>query len=327
MIQRLTAAALLATAALRGQTAAGGAMAVGYTVPVTINVAPGQVITFFVHGIGASLTGPVRANSATWPTSLAGISVNFYEGITMPVALLSVEPILTCDNPGPGCGSYTAVTLQIPFPIIANNPVVPTGLPPPYARVDFLENGSVQSSVEVTPWADQIHLLRYCDLIFPVRNNCQPVVTHADGTPITAPPGDRDPGSPAMAGEHVVLYAVGLGPVGPPPATGAPFATGGKDGGLGVSFDARPNALASRPPAISDGGGVLIPVTPPEFAGPVAGFVGLYQINVQIPQQLPAGLPACKINGSSLATSIQSNLTINIGGVVSFDGAPICVEP
>ncbi len=311
---------LLSAAVLSGQApASGGVVAAGYAAPpARVIVAPGEVMTFFVHGIGVGLTSAVRARSAPWPTTLSGISVNFYEGVTMPIPLLSVEPITTCDNPDPGCGSYTAVTLQIPFRINASNPGAPTGAPPPYARVDFLENGSVQSAIEVTPLADQIHLLRYCDLLFAQRAGCDPVVTHADGTPVNIL-------SPAAAGEHVVLYAVGLGGVDPLPATGEPFAPGGKVSPIAVSFDARPNALASRPPALSVGSGILVPVTPPEFVGPVAGFVGLYQINVQIPQ-LPVGLPPCHLFAAA-AISTESNLTINVGGVVSFDGAGICVKP
>jgi uncharacterized protein (TIGR03437 family) len=313
---------LFSTGILPAQTpAAGGVVAAGYDVPPTrISVAPGQVITFFVHGIGLGLSGPVRASSGQWPTTLGGISANFVQSGTTPVPLLSVEPITTCDNPSPGCGSYTAVTLQVPFGIAATNPGASIlGGPPPFGTVQFVENGTVQSGVEVTTYVDQIHLLRYCDLLFSPRGGCQPVATHSDGTSITIL-------SPATAGEHVVLYAVGLGNVDPLPSTGIPFAPGGKVAPFGVSFDPRPNALASRPPAVSDASGILVPATVPEFVGPVAGFVGLYQINVRIPQ-LPPGLPGCELNGSSVATSVQSNMTINLGGVASFDGAPVCVKP
>src|SRR5215467_307372 len=47
----------------------------GYSAPVPLTVAPGQLVTLFVEGIGASLTQPVRASSVALPTALAGISV------------------------------------------------------------------------------------------------------------------------------------------------------------------------------------------------------------------------------------------------------------
>ena len=160
---------LFSTGIVPAQTpAAGGVVAAGYDVPPTrISVAPGQVITFFVHGIGLGLSGPVRASSGQWPTTLGGISANFVQSGTTPVPLLSVEPITTCDNPSPGCGSYTAVTLQVPFGIAATNPGASIlGGPPPFGTIQFVENGTVQSGVEVTTYVDQIHLLRYCDLLF-----------------------------------------------------------------------------------------------------------------------------------------------------------------
>ena len=47
----------------------------GYSALVPLTVAPGQLVTLFVEGIGASLTQPVRAPSVPLPTVLAGISV------------------------------------------------------------------------------------------------------------------------------------------------------------------------------------------------------------------------------------------------------------
>jgi len=44
----------------------------GYSAPVPLTVAPGQLVTLFVEGIGASLTQPVRASSVALPTALAG---------------------------------------------------------------------------------------------------------------------------------------------------------------------------------------------------------------------------------------------------------------
>lgn len=60
------------------------------------------------------------------------------------------------------------------------------------------------------------------------------------------------------------------------------------------------------------------------------GQVGLYRINVQIPAAVPS-IPACTVLfsciNSLIGCVIQSNTTINIAGISSFDGAAICVQP
>jgi hypothetical protein len=61
---------------LGAQTPA-GVVSAGYKIPTPITVSPGQVITVFIHGIGAGLTQPVRAQSNPLPKSLAGITVTF----------------------------------------------------------------------------------------------------------------------------------------------------------------------------------------------------------------------------------------------------------
>ena len=89
----------------------------GYSTPTSITVAPGQITTFFVSGIGASLTGPVRATTVPLPTSLGGISATL-NGLAIP--MVAVEPIATCRSQTlPGCGFYTAITVQIPFELRA----------------------------------------------------------------------------------------------------------------------------------------------------------------------------------------------------------------
>jgi uncharacterized protein (TIGR03437 family) len=75
--------------------------------------------------------------------------------------------------------------------------------------------------------------------------------------------------SPAAPGEVVVIYATGLGAVSPTPADGAA-------------------AGASQTPtkAVVTVGGIAAGV---QYSGMAPGFVGLYQVNVQIPASVPAG--------------------------------------
>jgi uncharacterized protein (TIGR03437 family) len=61
-----------------------------------------------------------------------------------------------------------------------------------------------------------------------------------------------------------------------------------------------------------------VPASPiPIYAGLAPGYVGLYQINFTVPPP-PVGTPPC-------SGAVQSNLTVSVGGLASFDGAGICV--
>jgi uncharacterized protein (TIGR03437 family) len=107
---------------------------------------------------------------------------------------------------------------------------------------------------------------------------------------IFAAPDASIPGAqtrPAKRGEFLTIYCSGLGDVSPRPATGAAA------GGNPVS-----NTLLT--PSVTVGG-VSAPVV--SFAGLSPGFVGLYQVNVQVPDAAPTGG--------------QIQLVMTIGGVSS----------
>jgi hypothetical protein len=95
----------------------------GYTRPGPIPVAPGQILTFFVTGIQASLSAPVVAASLPLPLSLAGISVTIrspsqsYEAPLFSVA--PMDPCTPAETGGPGC-PVTAITIQAPYEISPN---------------------------------------------------------------------------------------------------------------------------------------------------------------------------------------------------------------
>ena len=299
---RLAALALLASGVF-GQTI--GLVSAGYAPRVTaVTVAPGQVITISVFGI----------------TTTGGISATVQSGalLPIPVPLLSVSqsPCPTASIP---CGVVTDISLQIPFEV---PPPVPPGSERPtlLSNLVFAKNGVAEGFVPLNIVSDRIHIANSCDTTFTnAAAVCQPVVTHADGSYVTQ-------AQPAHPGEEVVIYAVGLGLTNPVSKSGekSPSPAAVTQQAFIVGFDLQANA----PPHGRAGSAEWFDVTgffasPTNvlFSGLTPGFVGLYQINLQIPiYQTFAAVPPCTADGT-----IASNLTVNLLGPASFDGVGLCV--
>ena len=88
-----------------------------------------------------------------------------------------------------------------------------------------------------------------------------------------------------------------------------------------LDFAFRANALPTQPKPLASDSSASTPAS--VFAGLSPGSIGLYQVNFVVPP-VPAGLPPC--DNPNTYYSVQSNLTVSIGGVTSFDGAGICVD-
>ncbi len=328
----------LGLASLSAQTAI--LMSAGYGNPAPIQAAPGQVITLYISGtktVLPSQSPSIRATTIPLPTTLGGFSVTVRQGNnTYAAPLVSVVQTQNCTDPvsSPQC-IITALTVQIPFevgPILTPVPI--------NGDLSVNDNGTDSAHFPIALLFDNIHILTICDK---VGNNtgtlptlCPAIVTHADGT--TGSLGD----SPVMQGETIVLWAYGLGQTTPVVKTGdatptpAPVLSDGPN--VTIQFDFRPNAGPAMPylaltgvispTPITTTGPVVMPIPP--FVGLTPGQVGLYQINVKIPDTIPT-VPACtqvlSCISSLLKCVVQSNLTIDIGGLTSFDGAAICVQP
>lgn len=286
-------------AASFGQDVSGNAIVgLGYLYP-QVAVAPGELITVFVAGnLQSNITAAV-------------------ESIQAPV--LAVRPASGCQA-ATACSSVTAVTIQIPYEIeplcFFTNPACNVIVAAPLI---ITANGVAGQPIQLLPVADRVHILTACDTVIASGNGfaplsglpCSPLITHADGSLVTA-------ASPASGGEALVAYATGLGLTSPAVKTGVAAATATPTyETFYLDFNFRPNALATKPnePLI------LAPAnfSSPSYSGLTPGFVGLYQINFGVPS-IPTGLQAC-------STTVQSNLTVSVGGQVSFDGAGICVAP
>jgi uncharacterized protein (TIGR03437 family) len=290
----------------------------GYRVPAPPSAAPGEVVTLSVTGLKTRIATPQSASTVPLPTTLAGISVTLNQGTaSLAAPVFRIQQTGVCaaaTNSSPDC-FITSITIQVPFEIVAQgSPVVPLS-------VTVSENGgsSVSQTFSLTPQIDAIHVVTSCDSILgaaPVSGQiCTPTVTHADGSPVSV-------NSPASAGETVVVYAVGLGVTQPSVLTGqagpVPAAMP-NNSNLTVGFDYSPDAPPTIPNPQQTSTSPAQGPGPKPFAWLTAGFVGLYQLNVTIPAP-PAALLPC-------LNRIYSNLTINIEGAASLDGAQICVSP
>jgi uncharacterized protein (TIGR03437 family) len=293
----------------------------GYTSPVPLNAAPGQVVTLFVEGAGKSLTQAVRAPDGSWPNSLAGISVTLLQGTRIPVPMLEVRPMPTCGPPFAfqiPCGEITAITVQIPYGLIT---ICLACLRPigPSPELVVTENGQDGTAIGITPLADQVHVLTSCDILLgpdsPSINltglPCPPMVIHGDGTLVSA-------ANPAKPGEELAAYTVGLGPTNPASREGQPAPAPIRTvQAFLIDYNFRANALPTKP---ADGSPI------PLFSGVAPLYPGLYQINFVVPP-VPTGTQPCAGTGLSLGGNpVASNLTVSFGGSFSFDGAGICVS-
>jgi uncharacterized protein (TIGR03437 family) len=103
--------------------------------------------------------------------------------------------------------------------------------------------------------------------------------------------------APATAGDIVQVFCTGLGATTPAVATGAVTPAPGLTG-----------PVIANAAVTATVGGVAAPV---KFAGLVAGYVGLYQVNVQIPAGVTVGssvalvLTANGINSNSATLAIH----------------------
>jgi uncharacterized protein (TIGR03437 family) len=141
-------------------------------------------------------------------------------------------------------------------------------------------SGDLTSTPIVVPLANQ------APGIFLLNSGGQGAVLVANTATIAAPVGTFPGSRPAQRGEYISIFCTGLGRVTPQPATGAPA------GGNPVSLTGDGSVTVSI-------GGIPAPVA---FSGLAPGFVGLYQVNVQVPANSPTG-PAVPLTISAGGTA------------------------
>ena len=221
---------------------------------------------------GASFQAPLaRGSLATiFGANLAGGTPASASTLPLPTQLGGVQ-VSVGGKPAPLVYvSAAQINFQVPFEIPSTGNVA----------VVVTNNGtpSAPQSATVAEYAPGIFTYAR------TANALDPIIVHgADNTLIT-------PSSPASANEVLVIYATGIGSYDNPPATGAPSA-------------ASPLAQSLVKPTVTVGSAPAIVL----FSGLTPGFVGLVQVNIQLPGSLPAGstLPLVLSYNGSAAPSVN----------------------
>lgn len=230
-------------------------------------VSPGSLVSIF----GANFSdSPASADSAVLPKELGGVTVTF-NGIAAPLLFVS----------------STQINAQVPWELL------PAGAFLGSATVVIKTTGNPQPPITVP-------LSAISPSIFTLADNQGAVLIASDR--VLAAPVGKYPGSrPVRLGEYISIFCTGLGPVVPPQASGEP---------------APSDPLAQMPilPSIvfkcKGEGNQFCSLTGPnliQYAGLAPGFVGLYQVNVRVPEAVETGdavtmLIATPVGASSAVT-------------------------
>lgn len=276
--------------ALGAATGYGGLFIAGSTPRILLSSEP-------LKGDLDALVTRMSTGSPTTPVLYSGTVVNgaSFRG-SAPVAPGSLASVFGLNLSAPSLGAIVVRVNGISAPVFAATPtqinfqvpwevVVPQGgslfLPAPPAQVNVTISGSTSNTISVALASRQPG-------VFTLNSSGSGHAAALIGnTPTLAvPPGLASNARPAGRGEFITLFATGLGPVSNQPGTGIPAVTA-------------PLAQLLDPVSVTIGG-VSAPVA---FAGLAPGFVGLYQVNVQIP--------------AGLAPADAAPLVLSVGGVAA----------
>ncbi len=153
--------------------------------------------------------------------------------------------------------SPTQINFQVPFLSVSRNTPEPL----------VIKHGDLSVTITVT-------LGQYAPALFTTNSqgSGQGSILISGTSSLAAPDGAFPGSRPASAGEFISIYCTGLGDVSSRP-------------GLGSPSPANPLSRTLTSPTVTIGG-MNAPVT---FSGLAPGYVGLYQVNAQIPAGAPSG--------------------------------------
>jgi len=263
--------------------AAGDIYATGVKIAINLPATDG--------GVGVVKVAP-GASSLDVPASSIVNSASFAQGLPAPGGLASVT-VRGLNLAGTIVGSGSPLPLEL-----GGVTIFVDGAPAPMLAIAPVGSGMQQINFQV-PFeaASNAVEIRYQGssvLAFP-QTAGPGIFLLGDGTPAIQHSADfslMTTSNPAHAGEVIVVYATGLGKVSPAVASGV----------------AASGAAAVAPTCgsyYSTLGSIL-------YAGLTPGFVGLYQLNIQLPNDLPAGMVQLSIGGEICelppAGVVQSNI-------------------
>jgi uncharacterized protein (TIGR03437 family) len=288
----------------------------GYSPAELPTVAPGQLVTIYVQGLGGSLA---YSNTLPLPRVLGGITVQAVDRVGLVNAslpILAVQPLDCAGGNFPPCG-LTAVTVQMPTDLPACMPFIGIDQGPcVHSLLITVKSGNMavqQQEFIVVPAV--VHVLKSCDTVISaiytppqiLLGSCFPLITKLDGSVVSGV-------KPAHTGTTIVLYAFGLGLTNVKIPTGSASPAGAKIAPeiVNISYDPDIEAPPRIGPALPDH---------PVYVGLVAGYTGLYQINVRLPDRFPFPLQDCG------GTQGGINLTVSIAAGQPPEATRICVAP
>jgi uncharacterized protein (TIGR03437 family) len=228
---------------------------------------PGLAATIGGSGPGGptpQINGGGVVNAAAFTPKLArgALATIFGSNLASGIATAQSLPLLT------SMGGVTVLVGNVPAPLVYVSPgqinfQVPFEVPlGSTSTLMVLANGVPSASVPVTIGDYGVGIFTYAR----TSSAVDPIIVHGqDNTLVT-------PAKPAVPGETLVAYATGIGKLNNQPASGA----GSPSSPLATAVDTPTATL----------GGTAVKVV---FAGLTPGFIGLVQLNLQLPANLPTG--------------------------------------
>jgi uncharacterized protein (TIGR03437 family) len=246
----LVFAAALASAQSTPTIAAGG-IANGASFQA-IPLAPGSLFSIFGSGLASQTAS---ASTVPFSQSLGGVTVQFVNGSTTIDAPISYVQ--------PGTGTTSQINAQVPWGLVT---------PGTTANVSVIvSNNNVPSAstpVSIAPFSPGVFGFNTGSSIFALA------YTYQDGMfawPVGSVAGLTTHPASTAPNNLLILYATGLGAVTPMIADGA------APGSVLTSANTPPIVLV---------GGITVQV---DFAGLSPQFPGVYQLNLTLPSNIPAG--------------------------------------
>jgi hypothetical protein len=298
----------------------------GYSSPSPLQVAPGQVVTLFVHDVPRTVDGQLRsgkASSLPLPNALGGISVAIVQASgTLHAPIFAVRQESECETAAADEASclLTAIQIQVPYDLAADISLstLKRVIYGPLAQIRIDVDGRSGRPFALQPLPDNAHLLTSCDASWDTSpgKECQRSVYHADGTV-------ADEKAAARPGETVVVYAYGLGTTNANAVAGTAVTSAvpvtdllGAPRLIAALQKDILNASSSTPRTFADSRylGDIIPIA---FAGLIPGGVGVYQVNITLPQDL---------NSYPCGGDVHSNAVLNLSSLQGTELVALCVQ-